>query len=312
MPRLLWTQKQDMGPIGRFQHAMAYDSARARVVLFGGASLQPEVARLNDTWEWDGQIWIQVSDIGPSPRVLHAMAYDAGRKRLVLFGGLAWLDQEADKQTSLRDTWEWNGEYWTQVSDTGPSARTDHAMTYDGSIGRVVLHGGLGGGENSPFETWEWDGKAWTQTESDIGPGYRSRHAMAYDEARKCVVLFGGLPQGADVPGYRDTWERSGGTWARVADTGPEPRHHHAMAYDSKRVILFGGLLTGTVLSGATWQWDGKHWAQRSNFGPQPRFALALAYDSARDRVVLFGGQEKGQSLGDTWELAEHPAATPS
>lgn len=150
----------------------------------------------------------------------------------------------------------------------------------------------------------------WTQKQ-DMGPTGRFQHAMAYDEARKCVVLFGGQPQAADVPGNRDTWERSGGTWARVADTGPEPRHHHAMAYDSKRVILFG-CLTGTDSSGAMWQWDGKHWAQRSDFGPGSRFALALAYDSARDRVVLFGGQEKGQTLGDTWELAEHPAATPS
>jgi hypothetical protein len=80
MPRLLWTQRQDVGPSKRAGHAMAYDSARARVVLFGGADLR-------DTWEWDGQIWIQVSNIGPSPRVNHAMAYDAARQRMVLFGG---------------------------------------------------------------------------------------------------------------------------------------------------------------------------------------------------------------------------------
>jgi hypothetical protein len=288
---------------------MAYDSARARVVLFGGASLQPVTGPLNDTWEWDGQIWIQVGDIGPSPRVLHAMAYDAGRQRLVLFGGFA---HDGEKNTTFGDTWEWNGEYWTQVSDTGPTARSDHAMTYDGSTGRVVLYGGTGGDNpGAAFETWEWDGEAWTQTENDIGPGDRTRHAMVYDEARKRVVLFGGQSGAADVLGKSDTWERSGGIWARVADTGPEPRHDHAMAYDGKRVILFGGF-TGSDSNGATWQWDGKHWAQRGDFGPRPRFSLAMAYDSTRDRVVLFGGQAQGQTLGDTWELAEYPASAPS
>ena len=100
---------------------------------------------------------------------------------------------------------------------------------------------------------------------------------------------------------------------ARVADTGPERTHFHAMAYDSKRVILFGGRTgSGAMVqtSGATWQWDGKRWAQRSNFGPQPRFGLRLAYDSSRERVVLFGGQNQNQVLGDTW--AEYPEPLPS
>src|SRR5215475_3127545 len=111
MPRLLWTQKQDIGPQGRVLPAMAYDSTRARVVLFGGNTLQVGIPPLGDTWEWDGQIWIQVSDIGPSPRSRHAMAYDAGRQRLVLFGGLAG---SGDNLVALGDTWEWSGEYWTQ------------------------------------------------------------------------------------------------------------------------------------------------------------------------------------------------------
>jgi hypothetical protein len=280
---------------------MAYDSARARVVLFGGADLQLAAGPLNDTWEWDGQIWIQVSDIGPSPRTLHAMAYDSARQRLVLFGGL--LPGAEDQLKTFGDTWEWNGEYWTQVSDTGPGPSTHHAMTYDASIGRVVLHG---------HETWEWDGDVWTQTESEIGPGSRSSHAMAYDEVRKRVVLFGGQGQG-QAADNRDTWERNGATWGRVADTGPEPFLRPAMAYDGKRVILFGGGLIGSgEMSGATWQWDGKHWAQRGDFGPRPRFSAAMAYDSARHRLVLFGGQGQGQAYGDTWELAEYPASAPS
>ena len=40
---------------------MAYDGARARVVLFGGNDLQVDTPAFSDTWEWDGQIWIQVN-----------------------------------------------------------------------------------------------------------------------------------------------------------------------------------------------------------------------------------------------------------
>lgn len=35
MARLLWTQKQHVGPQARVGHALAYDSERRRTVLFG-------------------------------------------------------------------------------------------------------------------------------------------------------------------------------------------------------------------------------------------------------------------------------------
>ena len=41
-------------PPARMFHAMAYDSARGRVVLFGGFRVSDYFA---DTWEWDGSAW---------------------------------------------------------------------------------------------------------------------------------------------------------------------------------------------------------------------------------------------------------------
>ena len=38
--------------------AMAYDSARERIVLFGGRT--DRSGDLNDTWEWDGRTWTRV------------------------------------------------------------------------------------------------------------------------------------------------------------------------------------------------------------------------------------------------------------
>jgi hypothetical protein len=71
---------------------MAYDVARQRVVLFGGADATTALA---DTWEWDGAIWIQRNPAAsPTPRSLSATAYDAARQRVVLFSG-----------DGLGDTW---------------------------------------------------------------------------------------------------------------------------------------------------------------------------------------------------------------
>ena len=44
-----WTPRQDFGPAPRFGHAMCYDSKRASLVVFGGASGSGGI--LGDTWE---------------------------------------------------------------------------------------------------------------------------------------------------------------------------------------------------------------------------------------------------------------------
>jgi hypothetical protein len=236
------------------------------------------------------------------------MVYDSLRQRVALFGGSS---TDGNQVTYFSDTWEWDGEYWTQVADTGPSGRLGHAMVYDSATSRVVLQGG-GGSENplAPFETWEWDGETWTHTESGMAPGFRSAHAMAYDEARTRVVLFGGLSSPSADPNG-ETWERTDGIWARVASSGPAPRLAHAMAWNGERVILFGGMAGGSPAND-TWQWDGRHWTQRGFFGPRPRLSSPMAYDNGRARVVLFGGLDASTTLADTWELAEHDVATPT
>jgi Galactose oxidase, central domain len=139
-------------------------------------------------------LWTQKEDIGPSPRQDAAMAYEAARQRVVLFGGRS-------SEGYFNDTWEWDGDAWTQVADMGPSVRRSCGMTYDESRQRLVLFGGevMGSTQvNEPNgETWEWNGGEWTQV-ADIGPAARYGCAMTYDTVRHRVVLFGGysyLPQ---------------------------------------------------------------------------------------------------------------------
>src|SRR5262249_54741256 len=77
-------QKTFSGIGVRNAHALAYDSDRHRVILFGGAD---ESKVCGDMWEWAGNRWTQVSQAGPGPRTFPAMAYDSRRKKVVLFGG---------------------------------------------------------------------------------------------------------------------------------------------------------------------------------------------------------------------------------
>jgi hypothetical protein len=71
-----WVQRNPVtNPGWRRYHAMAYHEARRRVVLTGDFLA-------GDTWEWDGTDWQQVSSRGG----MGAMAYDAARQRVVLFG----------------------------------------------------------------------------------------------------------------------------------------------------------------------------------------------------------------------------------
>ncbi len=65
--RWLWTQKEDIGPSPRYGHAMAYEAARQRVVLFGGSGGTSPL--FNDTWGWDGVAWTQLADMGPPARL---------------------------------------------------------------------------------------------------------------------------------------------------------------------------------------------------------------------------------------------------
>src|SRR6185503_7686360 len=73
-----WRLADAAVPGRRNQHALAYDSARHRVVLFGGTDSKSRA--LNDTWEWDGTRWIRGFPQTPPPaRSRHALAYDAAR-----------------------------------------------------------------------------------------------------------------------------------------------------------------------------------------------------------------------------------------
>jgi hypothetical protein len=143
-------------PPARFAHAMSYDAARKRTVLFGGTPDGSLAGALGDTWEWDGATWTLEAPHGGSPpaRAWSAMVYDSARHVSVLFGGLG-------EEGILDDTWEWDGKSWTQVATSGgPPPSYQHMMAFDSRRNVTVLVGGVGDLQ-WPSGTWEWDGSSW-------------------------------------------------------------------------------------------------------------------------------------------------------
>jgi hypothetical protein len=142
-----------------FGHGLAYDAARAVVVLFGGVAATHFGEFMWDaTWELDGSTWTRVeTPLSPAPRSRHAMAHDAGRGRVVLFGG------SASNDPALEDTWEYDGSSWARVeTSAAPVARYGHAMAHDPRQGHTLLFGGYfwdaASGDSYLNDTWRYTG----------------------------------------------------------------------------------------------------------------------------------------------------------
>ncbi len=132
-----WRQLPGAVPSFRRGGRMVYDSARKRVVLFGGRG-NPEP--LADTWEFDGATWTaRTTPTSPPGRQGFCMTFDPSRGVTVAFGGAGGTGVGL-----LGDTWEWDGTTWTE-GPPGPPKRRSCAMGYDPVRRRVVLFGGVYG-----------------------------------------------------------------------------------------------------------------------------------------------------------------------
>jgi hypothetical protein len=189
-----------------------WEAADAMAALHGNAIMVGN----GQTWQWTGSAWIRRTVPGPSIRGGHRMA-TLGDK-IVLFGGAHDVTQS--QTTYYHDTWEWDGNTWTQKSDAGPSGRSGHAMATVGD--KILLFGGYGeaGGLS---DTWAWDGSSWTQL-ATTGPLSHYSHGMA-SIGRKAFI-FGGW-HGFDL--LADTWAWDGAAWTQALAPGPSPRAVPAM-----------------------------------------------------------------------------------
>jgi hypothetical protein len=165
----LWYHTQTAtGPSKRIGAAMAYDSARARVMLYGGTSEHNET--LGDLWEWDGTSWTdRTSSSGPTAVGNAVLAYDSDRATLILIKNY--------------ETWEWPSatQTWSlRLSGSGPTLVWGAA--YHAARRRTVVTAQSG--------TWEWDGQTWTSG-TGMGLSYGAPSNAAYNAAHQQVVSIG-------------------------------------------------------------------------------------------------------------------------
>ncbi|MDP1822330.1 MAG: kelch repeat-containing protein [Archangium sp.] len=227
------------------------------------------------------------------------LAYDQARQRVVLFGG------HSTSNTSLNDTWEWDGRGWTQLLPShSPEGRESAAMAYDPRRQRTVLFGGWSTQRRVALDdTWEWDGRTWTQAVTQTAPLARAGAAMSFDSARQVILLFGG----GGHPANDETWSWDGTRWQLLRPaSSPPPRTGHTQAYDSarQRIVLFGGRSVNNTDLNDTWEWDGATWLLRSPVhSPPARSSASMIFDPRNGVVVLHGGHSGplGSSFGDTW-----------
>lgn len=283
----------------RTGHAMAFDEARGRLLVFGGTG--PEdgapAADRRSLWAWDGQAWERLSTDGPTARHEASLVYDAARQRIVLYGGRRGT---FPNEVLLDDTWEWDGAAWTERATSGPGARVHQAMAYDRARSRVVLFGGYQVSLTQELrDVWEWDGAAWTLTTAAVGAD-RIARALAYDEsAPGSLVLLSVTAAGQVVT---DTW--NGGTVATPAVAAPDcpPPQSGLISLGAGGGLLFLGCADGGP--DGTRRRTGVTWGFVAGQQPPPRTGHAMAWDRARGVAVLVGGQVAGGAgLNDVWEF---------
>lgn len=240
-----WTQLHPLtNPPKRIEHKMVYDSARQRVVLFGGYG--PSAA-LDDTWEWDGTNWTEVSPaspaLSPAARTGFMMAYDAARNETILYGGAG----------SFSDTWAWNGTVWTEKTPASNPGNWSHgAMTYDPARQVIVLYGG---NASTATDTWEWDGNNWTQKSLTPNPGGTQGNGFVYNAQLGVPLMFDGYGGGK-------SWTYDGTEWRDLSAGSISQHYYGAMVHDifQEKTIYFGGTKSvagqGWYESGETWEFS--------------------------------------------------------
>ena len=293
----VWTPVPGPMPSQRSGHTAIYDSARDRMVVFGGDA-KHYFPRDDHVWTLSlagTSAWTEVIPAGTPPPLYgrYKAIHDPARDRMMVFGeGDVW-------SLSLSGT-----PAWTKLITEGtPGAVTIHDPVRDRMVGV------------SGTDVWSLSlsgTPTWTkQTTTGTPPSGRSGYSTIYDPVRDRLVIFGGYDAIFPYPSLNEVWALSlSGTlaWTKLTPAGaaPEGRSAHTAIYDPvrDRMVIFGGW----DIFGDTWALSlsgSPAWTELSSPGPSPwmRESHTAIYDPVRDRMVVFGGGDFYVDYNDTWAL---------
>jgi len=215
-----------------------------------------------------------------------AAAYDPVHQVVLLYGGSPGGEFDTD-------TWEWNGQTWTQLASGQPITPTsvtvsppglvDAAAGFDPVSQRILLFGESAG----IAETWSWEGASWHELSPSRSPDARASTSLALDPTTGQLLLFGGYRVIEQPSAANDTWTWNGSNWNQLSPVTSPPGRSRATLGTwaaGRKVILRGGVVGPGV--GDAWAWDGTNWTLIASPGVR---ADEAAIDVGR-RVLFFGG----------------------
>jgi N-acetylneuraminic acid mutarotase len=128
-------------PVARSQHAATFDEFHHRFILFGGLDATGQVS--NEQWSFDPITlsWRQFGTItpgNPAPRSGSTIVYEPITHIIYLFGGKTFSGP-------INEVWSLDpSNHWTAINFSGgPSARNNHAATWDNINNRMIIFGGV-------------------------------------------------------------------------------------------------------------------------------------------------------------------------
>lgn len=299
-------------PGERAGFALAYDSARRHLVLFGGSTqdIAHNTVVYTDTWEFDGHDWIDAAPIvGPvAPNSALAVAYDTQAQRLFVLTG-----------TEPAETWAFDGNDlgWRQLPVAAPPGQVQGApMVYDEARGGFLLFGVADPVTGLENQTWIFDGMSWERLPVVDPPQVsRSCARMVYDGVRQRTLLVAGDVDTDGSPrGEASTYVLEGTQWRRLDTAGlpvsvqERPCLQAVMTYDASEVrpLMVGHDLTVDLIEPPvfTWAHNGERWVKLATV-TTPSYSLvnmaAMTYDPLIRRSILL---VRNRDLTvQTWEL---------
>ena len=293
-----WVQVfPQVAPPPRSAHAMVYDSARDRVIVFGGRKeatvIRQRFSMHGDTWAWKNGEWTDLAPAAAPPaRFYQGMAYDRDRDRVVLYGGFNYT---ADGKTlqALFDTWEFDGENWTRVAENGP-ALSKPLLVFD-----AVRHQTLMLGTDAAFKTvmyrWNVETAKWDLVTAALLPPCANESQVVYQTHNQRPLFTGGLCAGSSL--IDESYEWDGSTWVKIVypDGSSAGRAvDAAFAYDTTlhQSVRFGGHNSARAEPDSlTYVYRNTRWRRIATVGnPQARSMPLFRRDSERDVIWMFGG----------------------
>ena len=294
----------------RSAHAIAFDAAGSRTLLYGGAST---AGVLGDVWAHDGNSWQrQPSSGGPQLRD-HGMAVvDGGGKSgaLLLVGGCHGNGAFATGANgSVAATWLWRDGEWFDLSAAGdPQPRRSALVAHDPLRNRLVMHGGVTPSGAWLDETWTWSQQdGWQQFQGAVPANARTGIAWNAATGRIAVVQ-----RTTAWPLSLAVHEFDGAQWTQTGWLDPfydfVDGFAVATAPQQAGLALFGGLSFSGLANNSLCRWNAgaTTWVLTGPNAPSPRFDARMTLDAARQRLVVQGGWFDATfalaRANDTWE----------